>query len=90
MKNTMQYIQSFLKLKGDQQWQNKFLLTFESLDLQLAGIFLSTPIGSPLMSGMNIARVKDNGPSRSSCLKHTVPQSKVVLLTAGRSQKRGW
>ena len=64
-----------------------FLLTFEFLDLQLAGIFLSSAMASPLTSEMNIATIEDNGPSRSSCLKHTVAQSKVALLIAGRSQK---
>jgi len=63
-----------------------FLLTFEFLDLQLAGIFLSIAMASPLTSEMNIATFEDNGPSRSSCLKRTVTQSIVALLTAGRRE----
>ena len=43
-------------------------------------------MASPLMSEMKIETIEDNGPSRSSCLKRTVAQSKVALLTA-RSQK---
>ena len=55
-----------------------FLMTFEFLDLRLAGIFLSTAIASPLTSEMNIETVEDNEPSRSSCLKHVVAQSKLA------------
>ena len=59
---------------------------FEFLDLGLAGIFRSTAMASPLTSEMNIETVEDNGPNISSCLKHTVAQSKVALLTAGRKE----
>ena len=65
-----------------------FLLTFEFLDLQLAGIFLSSAMASPLTSEMNIATNEDNEPSRSSCLTHTVAQSKVALLIAGSQKER--
>ena len=61
-----------------------FLLTFEFLDLRLTGIFLSTAIASPPTSEMNIERVEDNESSRRSCLNHTVAQSKIALLIAGR------
>ena len=44
-------------------------------------------MASPLTSEMNIETIQDNGPSGSICLKHTVAQSNVALLTAGRSQK---
>ena len=64
-----------------------FLLTFEFLGLQLAGIFLSTAMASPLTSEMNIATVEGNGPRRSSYMKHRVAQSKVALLTAGINQE---
>ena len=67
-----------------------FLLTFEFLDLLLSrGMFLSTAIASPLIYVMKMLRVKHNEPSRSSCLKHTVAQSKVAILTAGKIKQRG-
>ena len=62
-----------------------FLLTFEFLGLLLEGMFLSTAMASPLIYVMNIEGVKNNEPSRSSCLKHTVAQSKVAVLTAGKN-----
>ena len=61
-----------------------FLMTFEFLDLRLAGIFLSTAIASPLTSEMNIETVEDNEPTRCSCRNHTVSQSQIALLTTGR------
>ena len=66
-----------------------FLLTFELLDLLLAGIFLSTVVAPPLTSEMNIERVEDNWPSRGSCLKHAAAQSNISLQTAGRKIEEG-
>ena len=66
-----------------------FLLTFEFLDLQLAAIFLSTAMALPLTSEINIETVEDNGLSRSSCLKHTVPRVKVHYYQQEEIKKRG-
>ena len=64
-----------------------FLLTFEFLHLRFTGIFLSITMASPLTSEVDSERVKYNEPSRCNYLTHTVSQSKVAVLTAGRNWK---